>query len=291
MSDAETWTIGRLLTWTTKYLTDRGADSPRLDAELLLAHAVGCPRIGLYTTFDEPPNDAVRTAFRDLVRRRAEGTPVAYLLGHREFYSMEFRVTPDVLIPRPETEFLVIAVLDALGRRPTAKHVADIGTGSGAIAVAVAKHAPRVHVTAVDTSIAALATARANAERHGVAARIEFVESDLLHAAASDKTFDVIASNPPYVSSAEMSSLPADVARYEPHAALEAGPLGTEVYARIIPQAAQRLVPNGELWMEISPLRLDGVSALMAAEKALEILPIIKDLAGQARVAGGRRKA
>jgi release factor glutamine methyltransferase len=291
MSDAETWTIGRLLTWTTKYLTDRGADSPRLDAELLLAHAVGCPRIGLYTTFEELPNDAIRTAFRELVRRRAEGTPVAYLLGRREFYSMEFRVTPDVLIPRPETEFLVIAVLDALGRLPAAKHVADIGTGSGAIAVAVAKHAPEVHVTAVDTSSAAIEVARANAERHGVAARIEFVESDLFDAVAADKTFDVIASNPPYVSTAEMSTLPVDVARYEPHAALKAGSLGTEVYARIIPAAARRLASRGELWLEISPLRLEGVSALLAAEKALEMLPVVKDLSGQARVAGGRRKA
>lgn len=290
MSEAETWTIGRLLTWTTKYLTDRGSDSPRLDAELLLAHAAGCPRIGLYTAFEELPSENVRTTFRELVRRRAEGTPVAYLLGRREFYSMEFAVTPDVLIPRPETEFLVIAVLDALRRRAGATRVVDIGTGSGAIAVAVARHAPQACVVALDRSAAALEVARANARRHGVADRIEFVESDLLTAIAAKERFDVVASNPPYVSTAEMATLAADVARHEPRAALEAGPLGTEVYARIIPQAAQRLAPQGELWLEISPLRLGGVVELMAAEERLEVLPVVKDLAGQARVVGGRRK-
>jgi release factor glutamine methyltransferase len=291
MSDSESWTIGRLITWTTKYLAERGSDSPRLDAELLLAHAVGCPRIGLYTTFDTAPADPVRTAFRELVRRRAEGTPVAYLLGRREFYSMEFEVTPDVLIPRPETEFLAIAVIDAIRRRPEAKRVADIGTGSGIIAVTVAKNAPQVRVTAVDTSPQALQVAQRNATRHQVADRVDFLESDLLAKVSSDVRYDVIASNPPYVSTAEMATLAADAARHEPRAALEAGPLGTEVIERIIPEAAERLAPGGELWLEMSPLRLADVQKLIASDDRFEALPTIKDLAGLARVVGCRRKA
>lgn len=291
MADVEPWTIGRLLTWTAKYLTDHGAESPRLDAELLLAQAVGCPRIGLYTAFDTEPAEPVRTAFRDLVRRRAEGTPVAYLLGRREFYSLDFRVTPDVLIPRPETEFLVIAALDAIRRRSGATQVADIGTGSGVIAVTIAKHAPLAQITAVDRSAAALQVAQENAQRHGVAERIAFLESDLLAAVAADRRFDVIASNPPYVSTAEMDTLAAEAARHEPRAALEAGPRGTEVIERIIPLAADRLLPGGELWLEIGPMRLDDVLALFAADSRFELLPVVKDLAGLARVVGGRRKA
>lgn len=291
MADAEPWTIGRLLTWTTKYLTERGSDSPRLDAELLLAQAVGCPRIGLYTSFDTEPPEPVRTAFRELVKRRADGTPVAYLLGRREFYSLEFHVTPDVLIPRPETEFLVIAALDALKRRSGTTRLVDIGTGSGIIAITVAKHSKQTQVTAVDKSPAALEVARANAERLGVVDRVEFLESDLLSAVPSEQRFDVIASNPPYVSTAEMSTLAAEAARHEPRSALESGPLGTEVIARIIPEAVQRLLPGGELWLEIGPMRLDAVLALIAAEPRFELLPVVKDLAGLARVVGCRLKA
>src|SRR6188472_816205 len=159
----DSWTVLRLLTWTTEYLKSHGSESPRLDAEVLLAHARGCERIMLYAAFDEVVPDDVRAVFRELVRRRAEGTPVAYLVGKREFYSLDFRVTPDVLIPRPETEHLVIAVLDRLkadGQKPA--QVADVGTGSGIIAICVAKQAPQVQVTAIDLSPAALAIAEEN---------------------------------------------------------------------------------------------------------------------------------
>ena len=152
---ADQWTIGRLLQWTTDYLKQHGADSPRLEAEVLLAHARDCKRVELYTSFEEPADDALRTRFRELVKRRAEGVPFAYLVGHREFYSLDFRVTPDVLIPRPETEFLVIALLDlikARGQSGNAIEVADVGTGSGVVAISVARHAPQVRVTAIDVS-------------------------------------------------------------------------------------------------------------------------------------------
>ncbi len=186
MSSSAPWTVGRLLKWTTDYLKSHGSDSPRLDAEVLLAKAMGCQRIQLYTAFEDEPGEKVRTEFREMVRRRAEGLPVAYLVGHREFYSLDFRVTPDVLIPRPETELLVIALLDlAKAHHQRAKlTIADVGTGSGIIAVCAARHLPGCRVTAIDTSLAALEVAKSNAQKHGAAGQIEFVQSDLFAAVA-----------------------------------------------------------------------------------------------------------
>ncbi|MFZ5829507.1 MAG: N5-glutamine methyltransferase family protein, partial [Planctomycetota bacterium] len=182
MPSTEVWTVGRLLQWTADYLKGHGSDSPRLDAEVLLAHALGWQRIQLYTAFDQAPAEGPRTAFRELVKRRAEGTPVAYLVGHREFFSLRFRVSPAVLIPRPETELVVVTLLDLAKGRAGGLKLADVGTGSGILAVAIAKHLPGCRVTAVDSSPAALDIARANAADHGVAERIEFLESDLLAA-------------------------------------------------------------------------------------------------------------
>jgi len=194
MSSTETWTVGRLLQWTTDYLKSHGADSPRLDTEVLLAEALGCRRIDLYTAFEDVPGQGPRAAFRELVRRRAEGTPVAYLVGRREFYSLSFRVTPAVLIPRPETELLVGALLDlARGRSAAAPvTIADVGTGSGIIAICAAKHLAGCRVTAIDISPAALEVARGNAAEHGVAERIEFLQSDLLTAVPAGRQFDFI---------------------------------------------------------------------------------------------------
>jgi len=294
MPQTEEWTIGRLLEWTTDFLKKRGAENPRLDAEILLAKACGCRRIELYTAFTDVPAEQVRTAFRELVRRRAEGTPVAYLTGRREFYSLSFRVTPDVLIPRPETEFLVISALDWIRARPQTDQpvsIADIGTGSGIIAVCLAKHAPASRVTAVDVSPAALEVARSNAVEHGVEQRIDFLAGDLFAAVPPDRKFDLIVSNPPYVTTAEMANLAADVRDYEPHGALEAGPHGTEVIARLIPQAAERLTAGGKLLMEISPQLERPVRALVEADGRLELGPTIKDLAGQARVIQATKKS
>lgn len=302
MSSAEPWTVGRLLQWTADYLKGHGSDSPRLDAEVLLAEALGCQRIELYTTFDDVPGDERRTAFRELVRRRAEGTPVAYLVGRREFYSLTFRVTPDVLIPRPETELLVVESLDLVKEGPgtsvpgvlaaTANPaIADIGTGSGIIAVCLAKHLPTSRVTAVDLSPAALAVARDNAAQHGVADRIEFIESDLFAAVPVDRQFDFVVSNPPYVSASEMEKLAPDVRKFEPHMALLAGPKGTEVIERLIPQAAERLRPGGHLLMEISPTIHDSVRKLLEADDRFELGPTIKDLARLPRVVQARKKA
>jgi release factor glutamine methyltransferase len=288
----EDWTIGRLLQWTADYLKQHGSDSPRLDAEVLLAHARGCKRIELYTAFDQPACDDLRAKFRALVKERAEGKPVAYLVGYREFYSMSFRVTPDVLIPRPETELLVVRLLDiakGLGAdRPIS--IADVGSGSGIIAVAAAKRLAGARVTAIDRSRAALDVARENAKAHGVAERIEFVESDLFSSLSAEQRFDIIASNPPYVRQAEYEKLPQTVKGFEPPSALVAGPKGTEVIEQLIPQAAERLQPGGWLLMEVSPMVEPAVRGLVEAEGRLKFEPTIKDLAGQPRVVQAKRQ-
>lgn len=286
MTQTETWTVGKLLTWTTDFLKSKGVvESPRLDAEVLLATARGCRRIDLYAAFNEPATEETRTAFRELVRRRSEGTPVAYLVGKREFYSLDFRVTPDVLIPRPETEHLVIAVLDRLkadGQKPA--QVADVGTGSGIIAVCVAKQAPQVQVTAIDLSPEALAIAGENAILHHVAERVKLLESDLFSAVQPSDTFDIIASNPPYITTAEMEALAPGVREHEPESALHAGPKGTEIVERLIDESVGRLVPGGWLMIEISPMLEAAVRELFAARPEWQPGPTLKDLAGHARV-------
>ncbi|HUT92701.1 MAG TPA: peptide chain release factor N(5)-glutamine methyltransferase [Thermoguttaceae bacterium] len=292
MPQTEAWTVGRLLGWTTDYLKAHGSDTPRLDAEVLLAEALGCERIELYATFDAVPGERARTAFRQLVRRRAEGTPVAYLVGRREFYSLSFRVTPDVLIPRPETEFLVMALLDLARGRPGGDPITicDVGTGSGIIAVSAAKHLPSARVVAIDVSRSALEVARENVRAHGVEDRIELVESDLLAAVPAQRRFDFIVSNPPYVTRAEMESLSPEVRDFEPHAALLAGERGTEVIESLIPQASEHLPPGGHLLMEINPVLHDAVQALLGADGRFEPGPTVKDLARLPRVVQARRK-
>jgi len=292
MSQAEPWTVGRLLQWTTGYLKDHGSESPRLDAEVLLAAAMGCPRIHLYTAFDREPAESVRAAFRESVRRRALGEPVAYLVGQREFYSLSFRFTPDVLIPRPETELLVVVLRD-LAARQNAKQpirVCDVGTGSGILAVCAAKYVADCRVTALDISPAALAVAQANAAQHGVQERIDFLQSDLLAALPDGASFDFIVSNPPYVSHSELEGLAKDVRRFEPRVALVAGPRGTEIIERLVPQAAARLAPGGWLLVEVSPMVHDAVCGLVRSEPRLEPGPTIKDLARLPRVVQAKKK-
>ncbi len=285
MSTTEPWTVGRLLTWTTEYLQKCGSSSPRLDAEVLLADARSCQRIELYTAFGEEPPEAVKTAFREMVKRRAEGTPVAYLVGHKEFYSLQFDVNPDVLIPRPETEHLVVAALDIAAKlfreckRPL--KIADVGTGSGAIAVSVAKHFSDCHVTAFDISSAALSVARQNATKHELdETRIRFVESDLMSACPEEK-FDLILSNPPYVSVAEFESLEKTVREYEPALALVGGPDGFEIIQRLLSQAAKQLEPGGSVVIEFSPMLARRVDEFIDSQWKHAIT---KDLAGNARI-------
>ena len=286
----EVWTVGRLLSWTADYLKKHGSESPRLDAEVLLAHALNCQRIELYTRFEEQPGDEARTTFRDFVRQRAEGMPVAYLVGHREFFSLPFRVTKDVLIPRPETEHLVVAAIDLAKEATESATICDVGTGSGVIAVCLAHQVPHCQVTAIDISPAALEIARENATANEVADRIAFLEGDLMTGLPSEPTFDLILSNPPYVADGETDQMAAETRRFEPRQALFAGPKGTEVIERLVPQAAERLKSGGHLLIEVSPMIHRLACEIAAADNRLEPLDTIKDLAGHERVIAARRK-
>lgn len=285
---ADTWTVGRLLGWTADWLATRGSESPRLDAEVLLAFVRGCPRIALYTTFDTPVGDAERARFRELVRRRGDGEPVAYLVGSREFFSLAFRVTPEVLVPRPETETLVVRALD-LCRTAEAPRIIDVGTGSGAIVIACAKHLPRGRFVATDLSAAAVEVARENAAAHGVADRIEFVGCDLLESPQAAGPFDVVVSNPPYVREDEFDTLPRDVRLHEPRGALVAGPTGVEIVRRLAAEAPPRLAPGGWLLVEIGPSTAAAAFEALAQQPGLEEVSIIKDLAGLPRLVQARR--
>lgn len=282
----------RLLEWTSDYLRDNGAESPRLDAEVLLAEARGCKRIELYTAFDEVADDTLRTSFRELVRRRASGTPVAYLVGHREFYSLPFRVTPDVLIPRPETEQLVVCLLDLVKEHYAMAdrvRVADVGTGSGVLAVCAAKHIANCDVVGLDISPAALEVAKANAAHHEVADRIEFLESDLLAATTSSQQFDFVVSNPPYVSESEYAELSSEVRDHEPRTALVGGAQGTEIIERLVREAATVLKPAGWLIMEISPMIAEAVRGFFSPESGFSNCEIKSDHAGHLRTVVAQR--
>ena len=286
-SSEQAWTLGRLLTWTTDFLKQHGSESPQLDAQLLLAHARKCERIELYTAYGEEAPESLRSEFRELVRQRAAGTPVAYLIGHREFYSLDFRVTPEVLIPRPETEFLVIAVTDLVKRAANegaSLTIADVGTGSGILASCLAKHLVQAHIWATDISSAALEIARQNCTTHGVVDRVQFVCGNLFDPVPHGVWFDFIVSNPPYVTTAEYAQLAREVREHEPRQALVAGDKGTEVIERLIPHAARKLKPGGWLLLEISPMIEQAVHELVVSDGRFTAPETIRDLAGHARV-------
>ncbi len=290
----EAWTVLRLLQWTTDFFRRRGSESPRLDAEVLLAHTLQCTRIELYTAFGSEPSEPQKKVFRDLVQRRGEGAPVAYLVGYKEFYSLRLKVTPAVLIPRPETEHVVIEALDHAKRMAAATpeqplRIVDVGTGSGAIAIAVAKHLAAVHpaggtVRAIDVSHDALAIAQWNAEQLGVAPQLTTVQGDLLASIPAEQAVDLVLSNPPYVSESEYEQLAPSVRDHEPRLALLAGPQGTEIIERLIAEASTRLVRGGQLIFELSPMIAAACADAVVAQGTFAEPKLIKDLAGHRRV-------
>lgn len=285
----EPWTIRRILEWTIGHLTDRKIETPRLDAEILLAHACGCRRIELYTRYDEVLGDQPRGVMRELVKRRAQHEPVAYLVGHREFFSLDFRVTSDVLIPRPDTETLVLELLD-LAKSLDAPRILDIGTGTGCIAITAAVNLPTATVTAVDISAAALNVAAENAATHKVNDRVTFLESDLFAALGAESSFDMIASNPPYIAEEEWATLQPDVREHEPRHALLAGADGLSVFRPLIAQAVSYLVPGGHLLLEMDTAQADAVCGLLKAESQLQNVRTVNDLTGRPRVAVAERR-
>lgn len=282
------WTVQRILDWTTDYLKKHGSETPRLDSEVLLAHARGCSRIELYTRFDEELTESERAVMRDLVRRRAAQEPVAYLVGRREFYGLEFRVDRNVLIPRPETETLVLELLDLAKPMPAPK-ILDVGTGSGCIAIATAVNHPGAVLTATETAEAALNVARDNAQRHNVADRIRFLHGDLLAPLPDGETFDFIVSNPPYVSEDEIERLSPTIRKHEPLSALAAGPDGLDVIRRLISEAPRRLSPGGRLLVEISPEQAQPARDLLTDSQAYDEIDVRGDLSGRPRVVRARR--
>jgi release factor glutamine methyltransferase len=294
-TESEPWTILRLLQWTTEHLKKNGSSSPRLDAEVLLAHARNCQRIELYTAFAEEPDEKVKASFRELIKRRASGEPVAYLVGKKEFYSLTFKVNAGCLIPRGETEHLVIECLDrakAMSNATDSKRpwmIADVCTGSGCIAVTIAKQLPQSRVIAIDVSEKALAVAQENIDQFGLADRIELRCSDLL-ASVEDQSLDFVLSNPPYVSRSEFAKLEKTVREHEPEIALVSGETGTEIIERLIAESETKLKPGGWFLCELSPMIADRVLSLLQASAEFENPGLVKDLAGHKRVAIAQRK-
>jgi release factor glutamine methyltransferase len=287
VSAEQSWTIGRLLDWTAGFLAKKGSEFPRLDTEVLLAHALGCRRIDLYTRYEETAGDAARERFRDLVRQRVEGCPVAYLVGRKEFFALDFEVSPAVLIPRPESEFVVMECLRLAKDMPRPR-VLDLGTGSGNIAVAVAQQHAGVQAMAVDLSADALAVAARNAARHGVAERVRFLTGDLYGPLASDARFDFVLSNPPYIAREEIDSLPIGVRAYEPRLALDGGPGGYVVFDRLLARAGAYLEPGGYLIVEIGTPQEGPARQRIEALGGYELAETIHDYSGHPRVLSAR---
>ncbi len=296
------WRIKDLLEWTTRYFGDRGITESRLEAEVLLAHVLQKDRVYLYANYEEPVNVTEREAYRAFIKRRIDGEPVAYISGHKEFMSLDFKVSPAVLIPRPDTEILVETAI-AMARQERVSTIIDVGTGSGAIAISLAVYLDDVKLYASDISARALDIARENAHQHQV--NLHFVEGDLLLPflkrgedtdAEKERTgssmglgaeaVDMITANLPYIPLTEIAQIDRQVKDFEPRLALFAGGDGLDIYRRLIPQAYTLLRPAGILLLEIDARQASAVPAIM---QGFTDIKIIKDWAGHDRVVQARR--
>ncbi len=283
---SENWTVRKVLAWTTEHFERQGVDSPRLTAEVLLAHALQLDRVGLYLDLERPLEKAERVEYRSLVQRRSTGDPTQYLTGNREFYGRSFQVDPRVMIPRPETELLVERVLRELPpERPC--RLLDLCTGSGCIAITIAAERACASVWATDLSAGACEVARLNAESLQVGSRVTVLEGNLFGPLPGETTFDLIVSNPPYVRSAEIEQLSPEVRR-EPRRALDGGLDGLAFLGPIIAEAPRWMKPEGLLAMEIGECQGDPVLSLLRGGGYIDA-QIEKDLARQERFALGRR--
>ncbi len=291
----QTWNIQKLLNWTTEYLTNKGIDSPRLSAELLLSHTVGLKRIELYTQFDKSVPPEQLDHLRDLVKRAGQNEPIAYLVGRTEFYSLEINVTPDCMVPRPETELLVERAIEFLRTRLTGtQFVCDLCTGSGCIAVAIAENFSDVRIIATDICDAALAVAAENIKKHQLSEKITLLCGDLFDPVISGldvNEFDLIVSNPPYVSTAEYEKLDKNVKDYEPKKALFAGVDGLDIYYRIIEKAGNFLKSDGALMLEIGYAQGPAVEELLEKSGDFHGIEIEKDFHNNDRIVTARKKS
>ena len=286
MAQPQNWTTLAVLDWTTKRFTEAGIAGARLEAQLLLAHVLQCSRMQLYTAFDKPLAEGELAGYRALIKRRLGGEPVAYLLGEHEFWGIPLHVDPNVLVPRPDTETVIEVARGTRADRAAPCRVLDLCTGSGAIALALAKELPAATVIATDVSADAVAIARRNAERAGLSARVEVRHGDLF-APVAGETFDVIASNPPYIATAVIDTLSAEVKR-EPRLALDGGADGLAFYDRICAEAPVYLAAGGALVVEHGFDQADTVRARF--ERAgFTGVTLVHDLGKQPRVTWGRR--
>lgn len=285
--DADSWTVRRLLEWTCGFFNTKGLDSPRLSAELLLAHVLDYPRIKLYTDFERPVGEPQLGQFRDLVKRAVKNEPIGYLTGRAHFFNLEFQVGPGVLIPRPETETLVENVLQFVRHQSgfETPRVLDLCTGSGCIAAAIAANLKNAAVVATDLSPAAVACAKGNFERLKLDERITLLQGDLFDALkgmVDPQPFDLILANPPYIASAIVPTLDENVRDYEPHQALDGGPDGLDPHRRILAQSADRLTAQGRVFLEIAYDQ--GELAITLPAPGLTEPKLLKDLGGRDRV-------
>ena len=283
----EIWTINRLLSWVTQYLTDKGIESPRLSAELLLSFVLGLKRIELYTRYDTKVEKPELEKLHLLVKRAGQNEPIAYLVGKTEFYSMEMDVTQDCLIPRPETELLVQRAIEFLRTREETQSVCDLCTGCGCIAVAIAKNFPNAQIIATDISDQALAVAARNVEKHNLEEKIKLLSGDLFepiipHLDAGK--FDLIVCNPPYISANEYEKLDKNVKDYEPRLALYAGENGLDIYKRITEKIEEFLKPNAALMLEIGYAQGQVVYKLLDNINVFKEIKIEKDFHNNDRI-------
>ncbi|ADI03039.1 MAG TPA: peptide chain release factor N(5)-glutamine methyltransferase [Syntrophothermus lipocalidus] len=286
----EPWTVKSLLEWTTGYFRRKNIAEPRLEAELLLAYVLGIDRVGLYVNYYQPVNQDERSCYREIIKRRVQGEPVAYLTGKKEFFSLEFDVSPEVLIPRAETEVMVEKAI-AIGRGMGGSlWVADVGTGCGAIAIALAVYLPNARIVAIDISSAAVELARKNARRYQVHDRIDFMVGDLLTPLGQDNAgLDIVVANLPYVPTNEWENLALEVKEFEPRIALDGGADGLAYYRRLMPQARQCLREGGYILVEIAWNQ--GPAMLSLMQHFFDEVEVGQDLAGRDRVVVGRKGA
>lgn len=277
----EIWTIGRILKWTEQYFKEKGIESPRLDAEVLLGHILGRERIYLYVHFDEPLEPAELARYREAIKQRVQRIPVAYIIGEKEFMGLTFKVTEDTLVPRPDTEILVQAAIERLrASGEEAPRFADIGTGTGAICLSVLHFLPQAIADTVDISPAARAVAEENAAALEVASRVTFHTGDLLAPLAG--SYDAILSNPPYIPDDDIAALAPEVRLKEPRTALAGGKDGLDFYRRLMADAPALLKDGGFLAVEVGIRQAAPVAALAAP--SFSRTEILKDYAGIERV-------
>ena len=284
------WTIGRILKWTEDYFGQKGVESPRLDAEVLLSHVLGKQRIYLYVHFDEPLQAEELARYRAMIKQRIDRVPVAYILGEKEFMGLTFKVTPDTLVPRPDTEILVQAAVDRLKQWTDGTvRLADIGTGSGAICLSVLSMLDGVTADTVDISPAARAVAEENAAILGLSERVTFHTGDLL-TPIREQQFTAILSNPPYIPEADIQELAPEVRCKEPMTALSGGRDGLDFYRRLCDEAPAMLSDDGFMAFEVGIHQAEDVAQLAEASPLIVRTEILKDYAGIDRVVVAWRK-